>query len=301
MSLLFLNAQPKAKRIQLNEITMQYYEWGKRGDPVILFLHATGFHARVWDATVRMLKHPFHVFCVDLRGHGLTNKTPPFDWYTIGGDVVAFVDALQLENVLAVGHSMGGYCAIYACSQRHDQFRGLVLVDPVVGSPEMETVRVEVHSFGSVENHPVARRRNRWSSPDEMFERFVNRSPFSLWRKDVLRDYCQWGLTQENESYVLCCPPPVEAEIYTNFHRRGEIYAAIKRVHHPVTVMRAKDGLMTSDNAPGSLDFSSSPTWPLLAQQFDDGRDRHFPELTHFIPMQQPEVVVQEIEALRAR
>jgi len=43
------------------------------------------------------------------------------------------------------------------------------------------------------------------------------------------------------------------------------------------------------------MDFSASPTWPELAAQFPRGQDVHLPELTHFIPMQDPQLVADFI------
>jgi len=42
-------------------------------------------------------------------------------------------------------------------------------------------------------------------------------------------------------------------------------------------------------------DFSSSPTWPGLAQEFPDARELHWADCTHFIPMQRPDEVIELI------
>jgi len=41
--------------------------------------------------------------------------------------------------------------------------------------------------------------------------------------------------------------------------------------------------------------FSLSSTWEHLAEQFPDARDVDPPHLTHFIPMQEPELVTRLI------
>ena len=55
----------------------------------------------------------------------------------------------------------------------------------------------------------------------------------------------------------------------------------------PVTVLRAKQREATQT----TLDFTKSPTWSELSKQFKHGRDVYLPELTHFIPMQDPALV----------
>ena len=42
------------------------------------------------------------------------------------------------------------------------------------------------------------------------------------------------------------------------------------------------------------MDFSASPTWPQLADRFS-WADVHLPELTHFIAMQDPQLVADFI------
>jgi pimeloyl-ACP methyl ester carboxylesterase len=39
------------------------------------------------------------------------------------------------------------------------------------------------------------------------------------------------------------------------------------------------------------MDFTASPTWPDLAKQFPNAQDVYLPDLTHFIPMQDPGLV----------
>lgn len=37
------------------ESRLCYFEWGDPAEPVILLLHATGFHARCWDKVIENL------------------------------------------------------------------------------------------------------------------------------------------------------------------------------------------------------------------------------------------------------
>ena len=52
------------------------------------------------------------------------------------------------------------------------------------------------------------------------------------------------------------------------------------------------------------MDFSSSPTWPKLVELLANGREIHFAEHTHFLPMEIPdrvaELVREEIEAAQS-
>ena len=285
--------------VAVRGIELAYFEWGQPVGPTVLMLHATGFHARCWDGVIRALGEDLHVIAVDQRGHGRSTKAPPYDWGEFGTDAAAVVEALGLHDIIGVGHSMGGHATVQAAGAHPDLFRALLLVDPVIMDPAMYAT---VTSFRSADDHPVARRRNRWASPEEMFERFKDRHPFSLWIPEILEDYCRFGIVPDGNGFVLGCPPQVEAAIYTGSAGR-DIRPTVAGVTQPVVVLRAKARPSPDRHGPpdsGSMDFARSPTWAGLAAAFPNGRDAHHPELTHFIPMQAPDLVARHIRGLRS-
>jgi 3-oxoadipate enol-lactonase len=88
--------------------------WDSTGDgPVVLLVHGIGSSRRTWDGLLEPLVGAGHrVVRVDLRGFG-ESLAPPgrFAMDHFLGDLVAFVDALKLEAVHLVGHSLGGMIA----------------------------------------------------------------------------------------------------------------------------------------------------------------------------------------------
>jgi len=281
--------QPRERRVHVNGIDLTIFEWGTRESETILLVHATGFHARCWDQVVQHLPGS-HVIAVDLRGHGRSEKSGPWSWAEFGEDISALVAAERLSAIVGVGHSMGGHLVTQAAAAYPSAFLRLLLVDPVTLAPE--AYRDGAARRMAEEPHPVARRRNRFASPEEMVERIGSRGSYALWDPRVLEDYCRHGLLPavDGDGYELACPPEVEATIYqgsagTNVHH---LAAAIEL---PVTILRAKQ--RSADSVPG--DFSLSPTWPGLAEVFPRGRDVPLPHLTHFIPMQEPALVATYI------
>ena len=283
--------EPQRGTVSVNGIDLAYFEWGEEAEEAVLLVHATGFHARCWDGVVRALGEDWHAIAVDLRGHGRSSKEGPYDWRQFGDDVSAFAEALELNGAIGVGHSMGGHALTQAAAKHPHRFAQLLLVDPVILDPTAYAERGPM-SFATAEQHPVSRRRNAWESAQEMFHHFEHRSPFSLWQPDVLMDYCRFGVLPQRaqrERYVLACPPLVEASIYLGSAGR-DIADIIPTVRQPVTVLRAQRKAER-----GPMDFSQSPTWEGLAAAFPNGRDVHLPHLTHFIPMQRPDLVAEHI------
>jgi pimeloyl-ACP methyl ester carboxylesterase len=279
-------------RVQGDDVGLALFEWPGTA-PTTLFVHATGFHARCWDGVIRALPAP-HALAVDLRAHGRSERQPPYDWETFGNDLLALVRELDLRDLVAVGHSMGGYCVAYAAALEPERFRSLVLVDPVIFDPEILKQRQ------AQDGHPraasVRRRKNDFASPEAMFERFRTREPYSRWREDVLRDYCVHGLlpAPEGEGYTLACPPDVEASIY-EMSSSQVIGGLLPRIQAPVTVLRARE----RDASEAFPSFDASPTWRELAAQLPKGRDVYLPEQSHFLPMEAPELVARYVSEAR--
>lgn len=285
---------PQQRAFRAKGARIAYFEWGAAHEPPVLLLHATGFHARVWDETVRALGAGWRVIAVDLRGHGRSEKTGPMpDWSLAADDVAELVAHLRLERAIGVGHSMGGHVLVQVAARLPAAFARLVLVDPVIMTPEIyaNPSRFQMPP-GQV--HPVAKRRNNFASAEEMIEAFANRPPYAHWRRAVLEDYCRYGLlpAQDGAGFVLACPPAIEASIYTG-SAGADVYALVRKVDVPVAVLRAKprDPHAPRDRA----DFSASPTWEKLAGLFPRGLDVPLYHLSHFIPMEQPDLVARYI------
>jgi pimeloyl-ACP methyl ester carboxylesterase len=285
--------QPIRHKLHVDGLDLVVYEWPGAGDPILL-IHATGFHARCWQAVVEALPER-HVFALDMPSHGESaRKPPPYEWTHFGADVLGVVESLGLERVLGVGHSMGGHALVLAAAARPALFRGLILVDPVIVEPEYASNMRRLRAA----EHPVSRRRNRWESPEQMFEVFSRKEPYARWERRVLMDYCRYGLLPAagGEGFELACPPDLEAEVYASM-KMDDVVSALPRVQMPVEIIRAR-----SRRPDESLsDFSSSPTWAGLAAALPDAVDEQLPDCSHFIPMERPRWMAERIARAWAR
>lgn len=283
-------SEPAEHTFQSSSVRLVYFEWGRASDPAIFFIHATGFHARCWDRTIAALPAGYRSIAVDVRGHGRSEKTGYMsDWSIVAKDIGELVEHLRLENAIGVGHSMGGHSLVQVAARHPRVFKRLVLVDPVIMPPELYASDRFAGTWP--QDHPVARRRNSWASWEQMFDHLTNRHPYSLWRKDVLADYCKYGLVPkpDGSALELACPPAIEASIYLGAPK-ADIYDLVAKIDVPVTVLRAQARDLTKG---GVTDFAGSPTWEKLASRFKRGRDVPLPHLTHFIPMQDPELTAR--------
>lgn len=281
--------KPTEHYSDINGARLCWFEWGKpTSEPSIVLIHATGFHARCWDQVVQHLEGR-HVIALDQRGHGRSSKEGTGPWDVYAEDTAQFIESLNCGPLILAGHSMGGYCVTSSLRRVQDKVDSVVLVDPVIFSPETYGQVSHHHALlNEASEHPVARRRNHFVDANAMFENLHGRASYAPWLDESLRDYCEYGLLpdEENGGYKLACPPTIEASVYMGSQGKP-IFDLIKDIEVPVTVLRAKQ----REAEQTTLDFTKSPTWSELSKQFKHGRDVYLPELTHFIPMQDPALV----------
>ncbi|MFK7975860.1 MAG: alpha/beta fold hydrolase [Halioglobus sp.] len=291
--------EPKELLVDIGDISLAVLHWPPRdtahsnNDDPVLLLHATGFHARCWHEVVKHL--PGHnVYAADLRFHGNSGALGPVDWGVMAQDIVKLVQALDLNSVLGVGHSIGGHLLARVAAQHSALFKHLVLVDPVITSPERYALFREHSAALKIEDHPVARRKNAWENAQQMQDRFREREPFNSWQPAVLEDYCNYALKPAGADglHQLACDPLNEAAVYINQTGNEVILDLLTDINVPVTLLRAPPGDSDVPN------FSHSPTWPEIARLLPDCTEVFLPDHNHFIPMQDPQLVARHIKAV---
>jgi non-heme chloroperoxidase len=82
--------------------------------PAVVLLHGITLSADIWCKQLQDLGDAgFRVIAPDLRGHGLsTVGAGGLELDRVAGDIAELLEALDLRDVLLVGHSMGGMLAL---------------------------------------------------------------------------------------------------------------------------------------------------------------------------------------------
>ncbi|WP_374524463.1 alpha/beta fold hydrolase [Sphingopyxis sp.] len=277
--------EPREHRLKAPDGDICWFEWGEPGERAsVLLLHATGFHARLWDRVVAALPAGTHVVAPDHRGHGRSFRPASLsDWTGNAKALLPLIDRFAGRPFVGCGHSMGGYVLTRLAVERPGAFRHLILIDPVIMDPALYDGQAALPVPDPAE-HPVARRRNQWAGAGEMRARFADRVPYSRWDPAILDDYCTYGLlpSAAGEGYELACPPALEASMYQNA-LRTDPHAWLGGLAAPVTLIRAPQGARGD-----AMDFSQSPTWTGLGLALGAVRDELWAEHSHFIPMEAP-------------
>jgi pimeloyl-ACP methyl ester carboxylesterase len=106
------------------------YEVRGEGEPALVFIHGWCCDRSYWEEQLPHFAEKYKVVAIDLAGHGesgLDRKV--WTMGAFGEDVVAVVNTLNLDQVVLVGHSMGGFVILEAARRMPQLVKGLVGVD----------------------------------------------------------------------------------------------------------------------------------------------------------------------------
>src|SRR5580693_6317669 len=98
--------EPVSHYFYSDRLKLQFWDWGQGSDgdrdadgeslPPLLLIHGGLDHARNWDWVARSLRQHFHVYALDLRGHGNSAWAPGAMYSLVEHvlDLSALVDVL---------------------------------------------------------------------------------------------------------------------------------------------------------------------------------------------------------------
>lgn len=112
------------------------------GIPTV-FIHGFPHNRSLWAPQVNALVDRARCLAPDLRGFGDSMASPPYSMDQYADDVVALMDAANVERAIIAGLSMGGYVAFALWRRHRARVRALVLADTKAGadSPEARQKR----------------------------------------------------------------------------------------------------------------------------------------------------------------
>jgi len=149
-----------------HRLKLQFWDWGSEGKPTMILVHGGLDHARNWDWVARALCDDFHVYAIDLRGHG-NSQHAPGALYTVAEhvlDLAALADVINDYPIYIIGHSLGGVISLV--------YTGVF--------PEKVKKVVSIEGLGPPPTHrvydPASKRMRRWVEEIRQIEKREPRS-----------------------------------------------------------------------------------------------------------------------------
>lgn len=156
----------------------------RRDSPTFVLIHGSMFNANTWNEVMDNFGERGRVVAYDQIPYGLSEKLVNGDWsernpYSTEAAVdqlFAFLDVLDVDNVVLVGNSFGGVLAAQAALAEPERVEALVLVDAAV------YVQEEMPAW--LMDLPQTRRLGplfaRWLGQDEGFVRQAYSDPHRI-------------------------------------------------------------------------------------------------------------------------
>jgi pimeloyl-ACP methyl ester carboxylesterase len=99
------------------------------GAPALVLLHGLLGSSRNWATVGRALRERFDVHALDLRNHGNSPHAEAMRWAELCGDLEAYLEKEGLNEVVLMGHSLGGKIAMRFACENPKIVRKLIIVD----------------------------------------------------------------------------------------------------------------------------------------------------------------------------
>jgi pimeloyl-ACP methyl ester carboxylesterase len=247
------------------------------GEPVVL-LHGWPEHWFAWRRVVPLLAPHARLLMPDLRGFGWSEVPPDgYDKQTMADDLVALLDALELDRVRLLAHDWGAWIGFLACLGAPERFSAFVAVSspPPMGRPTPRQM-LEIWRFSYQLVLAAPGLGELLIGNPSFMARLMNAAAAEpgVWSDDELRAFT--GVLAERER------ARASVSLYRTFllHEAGRSPGG--RLHVPTVLMS------------GEHDHAIPPVLLEGAEQYaDDLTVEIVPGSGHFVPEERPELVAE--------
>ncbi|ANN79680.1 alpha/beta fold hydrolase [Bordetella flabilis] len=221
--------QGTGAHIRANGIRQHYLHFGGAG-PAVLIVPGIVSPAILWRHVGDWLAPGHDCYVLDVRGRGLSEAGPHLDYGVdaCAQDVTAFIEALNIDRPIVLGHSMGGRIALRAAASAPGVFGGLLLVDPPTSGPGRRAYPVP-----KARTLDLLRAAHRGDGLQA-----IQRSSVAPWPEDLRQLRAEWLSTCDERAVHVA---------YDDFDGQ-DIFADLAQIKEPLFLLCAGNGGVVSDD-----------------------------------------------------
>jgi esterase len=161
---------------------------GQTSSPAIVLIHGLFGSYENLGVIERSLSSQYHVINLDVRNHGRSEHSNEMNYAVMADDLADTLDALQLNKVAILGHSMGGKLAMAFALTYPQRVTKLILADiaPVAYPPRHNSI------FAGLKAVDLANLNSR-SEADKQLSAFIDEAG--------VRQFLLKSLVKDNERF----------------------------------------------------------------------------------------------------
>lgn len=253
------------------------------GPATLVFVHGLGSNLKAWQKNTDSLSRFYRCIALDLPGYGKSAKGDfPYGMAFFAGQLRAFLDTLDLQHVVLVGHSMGGQVALTLALQKTARLDKLVLIAPA----GIETFsEAEKNWFRMVYTPEVVKN----TPPEQIRRNFLLN--FHRWPADadfMIEDRFFLRQTAEYEAWCRMIPQCVNGMLSEPvFDRLGEVAL-------PTLIIYGENDALIP-NTILHKDQNTRQIGELARHSIPGSRLLMFPECGHFVNWEQADMTNRAI------
>jgi pimeloyl-ACP methyl ester carboxylesterase len=126
---------PTRHTFEFDGHTLAYEEYGA-GERAVVLMPGLLFSKRMHGPLATTLAgHGYRVLCLDLLGHGESDRPPEMPNYSMtlfGAQTLALLDHLEIDKAVLGGTSLGANTALEACAANPSRVQGMLIEMPVL-------------------------------------------------------------------------------------------------------------------------------------------------------------------------
>lgn len=216
-------------------LRLHYLEWGERGNPPIVLLHGLTGNDHQFDSLAQQLAGWFHLFAIDLRGHG-ESQWDPEHGYRISAfvqDLNRFIDTLDLIGVSLIGTALGGDIALAYAGARPAVVDRLVINDT---GPELNRAGEERM------RHYIQESPTQFVDMDAAIEWWREHYPVLRdYDGEIVREFVGYNVREQADGSVAWRFDEVLRRVDPAQWRDVDLFASARLVECPTLIVRGSE------------------------------------------------------------
>ena len=239
-----------------------------QGQPVLI-LHGYFGMSDNWKTLGNQFAKDYEVHLIDLRNHGRSFHAREFNYEVMVDDVQHYIEYHQLENIILLGHSMGGKTAMLFAVEHPDLLDKLIIADiaPRAYKPHHNEILAALNSvdFSKHNSRRLIDEHLQQYIPTPGVRMFLMKNVY--WREKGVLDFRfnLASLTENNPEVGKALPPNTQFD------------------HDTLFLAGANSGYITGQEL------------PLIEKHFPKSKVITIPDAGHWLHAEKPELFYKEV------